>query len=55
MMYEEKCEAQFCNSASKAFTLDDGACPAHSGAAAQRALSLAAIVAAIFAVVLVGA
>ena len=53
--YEEKCENQFCNSASKAFTLDDGTCPAHSGAAAQRALSLAAIVAAIFAVVLVGA
>ena len=53
--YEEKCEDQFCNSASKAFTLDDNTCPAHSGAAAQRALSLAAIVAAIFAVVLVGA
>ena len=53
--YEEKCEDQFCNSVSKAFTLDDSTCPAHSGAAAQRALSLAAIVAAIFAVVLVGA
>ena len=53
--YEESCEDQFCNSVSEAFTLDDSTCPAHSGAAAQRALSLAAIVAAIFAVVLVGA
>ena len=53
--YEESCEDQFCNSVTEAFTLDDGTCPAHSGAAAQRALSLAAIVAAIFAVVLVGA
>ena len=53
--YEEYCEAQFCNSVTEAFTPDDGTCPAHSGAAAQRALSLAAIVAAIFAVVLVGA
>ena len=53
--YEESCEDQFCNSVTEAFTLDDSTCPAHSGAAAQRALSLAAIVAAIFAVVLVGA
>ena len=53
--YEEKCHDHFCNSVSEAFTLDDSTCPAHSGAAAQRALSLAAIVAAIFAVVLVGA
>ena len=53
--YEEKCHDHFCNSVTEAFTLDDSTCPAHSGAAAQRALSLAAIVAAIFAVVLVGA
>ena len=53
--YEENCEAQFCNSVTEAFTPDDGTCPAHSGAAAQRALSLAAIFAAIFVVVLVGA